>query len=51
MMWFVIDPNDDGECHGKYGMRESNIPTDWENIVSVEKEELSNYEVVSWRYE
>ena len=50
MMWFVIDP-EDGKCYGKYGMSESSIPSHWGDIVSVEKEELTDYEVVDWRYE
>ena len=48
--WFVIDPTADGDCYGKYGRRQSNIPEHWEDIVEVERSDLDDYNVVEWRY-
>ena len=47
---FVIDPDVDGNCHGKYERSEDNIPEDWEDIVIVDKSELGGYDVIDWRY-
>ena len=49
MISFVIDPQDDGTCYGKYERSETNIPDNWTDIVEVN--DLDQYEVVSWRYE
>ena len=49
MIDFVIDPDEDGNCYGKYRRSESNIPDDWEDIVEVE--DLSDYHVTEWRYD
>ena len=50
MICFVIDPDGEMNCYGKYERAESNVP-DWNGIVEVEKSELDEYEVVEWRHE
>ena len=48
-MKFVINPDENGNCEGKYDRSEANIPDGWEDIVEVD--DLNDYEVVEWRYD
>ena len=48
MISFVIDPDDTGDCYGKYRRSKQNIPDGWE---IVEVENLDDYNIVEWRYE
>ena len=48
MIKFVIKPDENGNCYGKYERSEMNIPEGWEDIVEVD--DLDVYEVVEWRY-
>jgi len=48
MIKFVIKPDGNKQCLGKYERSKANIPDDWEDIVEVD--DLDQYEVVEWRY-
>ena len=48
MIKFVIDPEEDGDCYGKYKMSKNNIPEEWDDVEEVDN--LDEFDVVEWRY-